>query len=77
MIYELRPEDYTNGEYNQCWLTEHWYPNELLVLDINYSEHRYIFKDEVIRYVELIAKENDFTDEEKFLYFFYIVDQKI
>ena len=38
MMYDLDPEDYTSGSYNQCWLTEHWYPNELLVLDINYPE---------------------------------------
>jgi hypothetical protein len=77
MIYDLDPEDYTNGEYNQCWLTEHWYPNELLVLDINPVEHRYIFKDEAIRYVELVAKDNDFTDEEKLNYLLDILEQKI
>jgi hypothetical protein len=77
MMYDLDSEDYTSGSYNQCWLTEHWYPNELLVLDINYPEHRYIFKDEAIRYVELIAKENDFSDEEKLNYLLDILEQKI
>ena len=51
--------------------------SKVLVLDINYPEHRYIFKDEAIRYVELISKENDFTDEEKLNYLLDILEQKI
>lgn len=75
-MYDIENYDRDSETFKKCWLTETWHPNEDMLLDIHPLEHRYIFKDVVLRYVELVGKDCDFSIDDKYDYLLTLLTQK-
>lgn len=55
-----------NNELLYCFYTEKYYPSSEMVRDNLCTDLRYINKNYVEKYLDYMAKENNYTDEQKF-----------
>jgi hypothetical protein len=55
-----------NNELLYCFYTEKYYPSSEMVRDNLCTDLRYINKNSVEKYLDYMAKENNYTDEQKF-----------
>lgn len=64
-----------NNELLYCFYTEKHYPSSEMVRDNMCIDLRYINKNYVEKYLDYMAKENNYTDEEKFEHYLELKKQ--
>ena len=64
-----------NNELLYCFYTEKYYPSSEMVRDNLCTDLRYINKNSVEKYLDYMAKENKYTDEEKFEHYLELKKQ--
>jgi hypothetical protein len=64
-----------SNELLYCFYTEKYYPSSEMVRDNMCTDLRYINKNYVEKYLDFMAKENNYTDEQKFEHYLELKKQ--